>query len=122
MASARVHIPDDLSGLLQSEWERVIREAGYSRQDAEIVRRYIVGKSPQIDVAVELCMERSTLSRRLPGIYTRARQTAKRLDMIEQTPVSNLGTGVLLIYQQDIPRSIRGSARSVWCRGTSRWS
>ena len=82
MASARVHIPEDLSGLLQSEWERVIREAGYSRQDAEIVRRYIVGKAPQIDVAVELCMERSTLSRRLPRIYTRARQTAQRLDMI----------------------------------------
>lgn len=82
MASARVNIPEDLSGLLQSEWERVIEETGYSREDAEIVRRYIIGKTPQIDVAMELCMERSTLSRRLPGIYTRARQTAKRLDMI----------------------------------------
>ena len=82
MASARVNIPEDLSGLLHSEWERVIEETGYSREDAEIVRRYIVGKLPQIDVAVELCMERSTLSRRLPGIYSRARQTAKRLDMI----------------------------------------
>lgn len=82
MSSARVRIPEDLSGLLQSEWERVIREAGYSRQDAEIVRRYIIGKTPQIDVAVELCIERSTLSRRLPGIYARARQTAERLKMI----------------------------------------
>ena len=82
MASARVKIPDDLSGLLQSEWERVIREAGDSRQDAEIVRRYIVDKTPQIDVAVDLCIERSTLSRRLPGIYTRARQTAQKLHMI----------------------------------------
>lgn len=82
MASARVNIPDDLSGLLQSEWERVIREAGYSSQDAEIVRRYIVAKTPQIDVAVELSIERSTLSRRLPGIYLRARQTARKLHMI----------------------------------------
>ena len=82
MSSARVRIPEDLSGLLQSEWERVIREAGYSRQDAEIVRRYIVRKLPQIDVAVDLCMERSTLSRRLPGIYSRARQTAQKLHMI----------------------------------------
>ena len=82
MASARVNIPEDLSGLLQSEWEHVIREAGYSRQDAEIVRRYIVDKIPQIDVAVELCIERSTLSRRLPGIYMRARQTAEKLHMI----------------------------------------
>ena len=82
MASARVNIPEDLSGLLHSELERVIEETGYSREDAEIVRRYIVGKSPQIDVAVDLCMERSTLSRRLPGIYTRARQTAQKLHMI----------------------------------------
>lgn len=82
MASARVNIPEDLSGLMHSEWERVIEETGYSREDAEIVRRYIVGKLPQIDVAVELCMERSTLSRRLPGIYSRARQTAKKLKMI----------------------------------------
>ena len=82
MASARVNIPDDLAGLLHSEWERVIREAGYSSQDAEIVRRYIVAKTPQIDVAVELSIERSTLSRRLPGIYSRARQTARKLHMI----------------------------------------
>ena len=83
MASARVNIPEDLSGLLQSEWERVIREAGYSRQDAEIVRRYIVGKSPQIDVAVELDITRSTITRRLPKIYGRARQTAVKLKIIE---------------------------------------
>lgn len=82
MASARVNLPEDLSGLLQSEWERIIREAGYSRADAEIVRRYVVEKTPQIDVAIDLCIERSTLSRRLPKIYQRARQTAKRLEML----------------------------------------
>lgn len=82
MASARVRLPEDLAGLLLSEWERVVREAGYSREDAEIVRRYIVAKEPQIDVAAGLCMERSTLSRRLPKIYSRARQTAKRLEIL----------------------------------------
>lgn len=82
MASARTRIPEDLSGLLQSEWERIATEAGYSRDDAEIVRRYVVAKEPQIDVAAGLCMERSTLSRRLPKIYQRARQTAKRLEML----------------------------------------
>ena len=82
MASARVNIPEDLSGLLHSEWERVIREAGYSSQDAEIVRRYIVAKTPQIDVAVELDVARSTIVRRLPQIYDRARQTAMKLHII----------------------------------------
>ena len=82
MASARVNIPADLSGLLQSEWERIIQESGYSKQDAEIVRRYVLEKVPQIDVAIDLCMERSTLSRRLPGIYARARQTAEKLKIL----------------------------------------
>lgn len=82
MASARVKLPEDLAGLLQSEWERVVSEAGYSREDAEIVRRYVVAKEPQIDVATGLCIERSTLSRRLPRIYNRARQTAKRLEIL----------------------------------------
>ena len=58
--SARVRIPDDLTGLLQGEWEQIIAQAGYSEQDAEIVRRYIIEKTPQIDVAVELDMARST--------------------------------------------------------------
>lgn len=75
-------IPEDLSGLLLSEWERIISEAGYCDLDAEIVRRYIVAKEAQIDVAGALCMERSTLSRHLPGIYARARLTAQKLNMI----------------------------------------
>ena len=46
--SARVRIPDDLTGLLQGEWEQIIAQAGYSEQDAEIVRRYVMDKTPQI--------------------------------------------------------------------------
>lgn len=81
--SARVQIPEDLTGLLRSEWERIINEAGYCDLDAEIVRRYVVGKAAQMDVAVELDRARSTISRRLPQIYTRARHTARRLNMID---------------------------------------
>lgn len=40
MISARVRIPEDLIGLLQGEWDQIIAQAGYSEQDAEIVRRY----------------------------------------------------------------------------------
>ena len=46
MISARVRIPDDLTGLLQCEWEQIISQAGYSEQDAEIVRRYVMDKTP----------------------------------------------------------------------------
>ena len=82
--SARVRIPDDLTGLLQGEWEQIIAQAGYSEQDAEIVRRYVMDKTPQIDVAVELDMARSTITRRLPQIYARARHTAAKLQMINE--------------------------------------
>ena len=82
--SARVRIPDDLTGLLQGEWEQIIAQAGYSEQDAEIVRRYVIDKTPQIDVAVELDMARSTITRRLPQIYARARHTAAKLQMINE--------------------------------------
>ena len=77
--SARVRIPDDLTGLLQCEWEQIISQAGYSEQDAEIVRRYVMDKTLQIDVAVELDMARSTITRRLPQIYARARQILSRV-------------------------------------------
>ena len=60
----------------------IISQAGYSEQDAEIVRRYVIDKTPQIDVAVELDMARSTITRRLPQIYARARHTAAKLKMI----------------------------------------
>ena len=82
--SARVRIPDDLTGLLQGEWEQIISQAGYSEQDAEILRRYVLAKPPQIDVAVELDMARSTITRRLPQIYARARHTAAKLHMINE--------------------------------------
>lgn len=61
-----------MTGLLQGEWERIIAQAGYSEQDAEIVRRYVMDKT------------RSTITRRLPQIYARARHTAAKLQMINE--------------------------------------
>ena len=39
--TARVHIPEDLGGLLRSDWERVTEEACFDEIDAGIVRQYI---------------------------------------------------------------------------------
>ena len=82
MSGARVRLPPELDGLLASEWAQIIREAGYSAEDAEIVRRHIVGKLPQMDVAAELYVSRSTISRRLPEIYARAKMVARRMKYI----------------------------------------
>lgn len=79
---ARVRLPDDLQKLLRSELEVAIRESALSREDALIATRYIVEKVPQIDIAAELCMERSTISKRLPNITRRVAWAAARLETI----------------------------------------
>lgn len=81
MASARPRLPKKLNGLLTSEWERILSEAGFSRQDEEIVREYIIAKNPQADVAGGFFCDRSSISRRLPKIYERAQQVAEKLNM-----------------------------------------
>lgn len=82
MARGRMHLPVELENLLTDDWERVIGQAMLSAEDKEIVRLYIVEKLPQVDVAGELHMDRSTISRRMDKILTEARRTARRLDLI----------------------------------------
>lgn len=82
MARSRVNLPGELKGLLAGDWERVINEAMLSAEDKEIVRLYIVEQLPQVDVAGELHLDRSTVSRRMDKILTEARRTARRLDLI----------------------------------------
>ena len=54
MISARVRIPDDLTGLLQCEWEQIISQAVYSEQYAEIVRRYVIDNSLAFSISILL--------------------------------------------------------------------
>ena len=76
---ARVKMPRELSELLRSDLERAIYEAALNADDALIAKRYLVEKVAQIDVAAELGWERSTVSRRLPGIVERVAWAANRL-------------------------------------------
>lgn len=84
MPKGRIQIPADLAGLLRSEWELIIEQASLGAEDSAIVRGCIVDKTPQIDVADELGIHRSTISHRLPNIIRRVRQVAKKLDMIDK--------------------------------------
>ena len=85
---ARVRLPDDLQKLLRSELEVAIRESALSREDALIATRYIVEKVPQIDIAVELGWERSTISKRLPNITRRVAWAAARLEKITERHIT----------------------------------
>lgn len=52
------------------------------REDRQILRLYVMERLPQIDIAAELGMDRSTVSRRMDKIFDEARRTAQRLNMV----------------------------------------
>ena len=79
--SARVRLPADLQNLLRSELENAIHESALSREDALIATRYLVEKTPQIDIAAELGWERCTVSIRLKEITRRVAWAAARLNV-----------------------------------------
>lgn len=79
--SARVRLPGSLGQLLRSEMETAISEANLGNSDSLIATRYFIEHTPQIDIAIELDVERSTISRRLPSIRQRIEHTAQRLKL-----------------------------------------
>ena len=77
--TARVRLPDSLGKLLRSDMETAIFEANLGNSDSLIAKRYLIERIPQIDIAIEMDLERSTISRRLPSIIDRVEKTAQRL-------------------------------------------
>jgi DNA-directed RNA polymerase specialized sigma subunit len=79
--TARVRLPGSLGQLLRSEMEIAISEANLGNSDSLIAKRYFLERIPQMDIAAELDIERSTISRRLPFIIERIEKTAQRLNL-----------------------------------------
>ena len=75
----RTKIPEDLAGLLRSEWTVIIREAAMCKEDEDIARLCLVDKLPQLDAAMEIGLDRGTISSRLPGIILRLQSTKHRM-------------------------------------------
>lgn len=82
MTCARVHLPHSLELLLRRELEEAIEQANLGRFDSAVAKKYLIERVPQIDIAIELDCERSTISRRLPEILRRIEQAAHRLNFI----------------------------------------
>ena len=79
--NARVRLSSSLGQLLKTEMERAIYEANLGDFDSHIATRYLIDHIPQIDIAIELDRERSTISRRLPLILSKVEQAAKKLNL-----------------------------------------
>lgn len=80
MPKARIKLPPELDGSLRSDLERLIQEANLGRDDTIIATRYIIEQIPQIEIAVEFDLERSTISQRLKRIISRLIKTAKKME------------------------------------------
>lgn len=81
MYRARVRLPVELGELLKRDLETAIDQANLGEEDTLIARRYLIDQVPQIDIATEIGMERSTVSRRLPRILGRVLWAAERMGM-----------------------------------------
>lgn len=79
MYRARVRLPVELEGLLKRDLEEAIDQANLGELDTLIAQRYLIDQIPQIDIATEIGVERSTISRRLPRIFDRIIWTAEQL-------------------------------------------
>lgn len=82
MQEGTYKLPADLSGLLRSEWEKIIDEAGFDMIDEGIVRDCFIDKYSQAYAAGGVDRSRCTISRRLPKVINRAREVATKLHMI----------------------------------------
>lgn len=82
MARARAHVSSALADMLYSDWVRVIEQANLGKQDTLIAQRYLLEAIPQIEIAAELDIDRSTISRRLPHILDKLERTAAKLGIM----------------------------------------
>ncbi len=81
--SARVRLPECLKTLLRSEMETAIKEANLGKLGTRIASQYLIEQVPQIDIALEMGIDRSTISRTLPYILERVEQAARKLGMLD---------------------------------------
>lgn len=84
MQNGLYKLPADLSGLLRSEWEAIIEQAGFDEIDEGIVRDCFMDKYSQAYAASGVDRTRCTISRRLPRVVNRAREVAKKLNMLQE--------------------------------------
>lgn len=82
MARARARKPESLDNLTRKEWIKIINQAALGKEDKFIAKLYLLDAVPQIDIAVKLNMERSTISRRLPRILDKIERTAHKIGIV----------------------------------------
>lgn len=81
MARARAHVPESLNGLLRSDWETAIAQANLGKENSKIAKMYLLEAIPQVEIAEEVGLTRSTVSRRMPAILDKVERAARKLNI-----------------------------------------
>ena len=79
---SRYKVPEDLAGLLRSEWESIIEQANLEEIDECIVREVLIERYTLTYVGTGINRERTTIYRRLPMIIKRVRDVASKLKIL----------------------------------------
>ena len=75
-------VNDGLRTLLRSDWEKVLDEAALCIEDRTIAELYLLDAMPQVDIAAEMEVDRSTIIRRLKRIIPKVYRAACSLGLI----------------------------------------
>ena len=79
---SRYKVPEDLAGLLRSEWETIIEQANLEEIDESIVREVLIERYTLTYAGTGIDRERTTIYRRLPRIIKRVRDVAYKLNLL----------------------------------------
>lgn len=79
MSSARINLPPELNGLLLDELELCIAQANLGVEDTWLIRRYLIARVPQADLAAEMDWNRSTISAHITRAMAKVAEAAGRL-------------------------------------------
>ena len=75
---ARGRLPPELDGLTPLQIDSVIQEANLGLADTHIAHRAMIDQLLHVDIAVEMGLERSTVSKRLKKLTPKVCDRARR--------------------------------------------
>ena len=79
MTQARLKLPPDMAMLPRDKWEELIYSSNLGREGSRIADLYFIQQIPQVDIAVEIGLDRKTVSRRISTARTKIEHNYERL-------------------------------------------
>lgn len=79
MSNARPNLPPDLERIHLFQMEDCIMQANLGEPDCSMVRMYLIDKAPQVEIAAEFGISRTTVCKHLKNAISKVSTTNRRL-------------------------------------------